>query len=127
MRAPAIGVLAVVLCVIGLILLKSALFVVDETEQAVIVRLGRPVHVIAGERDDEAWARILNAVTEEEKRSAISRLSEKGDHIHFHTFTQDSYFKLLEYFVNELEPSMDIEIFIDSERALEAIAVLSLS
>lgn len=85
MRKPAIALAAAVLALVGLILLKSSVFVVDETEQAVVVRLGRPVHVIAGERDEEAWSHIKAAVVEEEKRSDTTIRLSRGAGLYFKT------------------------------------------
>jgi len=85
MRKPALAVAAAVLVLVVLILLKSAAFVVSEAEQAVVVRLGRPVHVIAGERDDTAWKRIEAAVAEEEKRSGTSIRLSRGAGLYFKT------------------------------------------
>jgi len=85
MRKPAIAVAAVVIVVVGLILLKSATFIVDETEQAVVVRLGRPVHVIAGERDEESWKAIVAAVVAEEKRSKTTIRLSRGAGLYFKT------------------------------------------
>jgi membrane protease subunit HflC len=85
MRRPAIAVAVALAVVVGLLLLTSAVFVVDETEQAVVVRLGRPVHVIAGERDDAAWKKIEQAVAEEEKRSGTSIRLSRGAGLYFKT------------------------------------------
>ncbi|MEN8149852.1 MAG: protease modulator HflC [Planctomycetota bacterium] len=85
MKRSAFTVLGVVLLVIGLFLLKASLFVVDETEQAVVVRLGRPVHVIAGDRTDEAWKKIEAAVAEEEKRSNTTIRLSRGAGLYFKT------------------------------------------
>lgn len=85
MKGPATLIVVLLLLVAGLILLKSAAFVVDETEQAVVVRLGRPVHVIAGDRDDEAWNKIQASVAEEEQRTGTSIRLSRGAGLYFKT------------------------------------------
>ena len=52
------GCFTVVFVIFGLMVFFGAFFTVDETEQAVILQLGRPVRVILGDRTEEEMAEI---------------------------------------------------------------------
>jgi len=52
------GCLTGILVLFGLLVFFGAFFIIDETEQAVILQLGRPVRVILGQRTDAEMAEI---------------------------------------------------------------------
>jgi membrane protease subunit HflC len=68
-RARIITGAVIALVILLAIVFFSAAVVIDETEQAVIVRLGRPVHVIVGDRTEEEWKTIRETVTEYSRKS----------------------------------------------------------
>jgi membrane protease subunit HflC len=90
MKKPAILFGALGLAVVLLILVVSSVFVVDETEQAVVQRFGRPVHVIVGDRAGDTFAAIEKAVKDASKEEGTEIKISRGAGFYFKTpFVED--------------------------------------
>lgn len=66
------GCLTGIFVVFGLLIFFGAFFIVDETEQAVILQLGRPIKVIIGDRTEEEMAQIEEWMAENSPDVSLS-------------------------------------------------------